>query len=242
MDNEEGAADWKNMLIAATLQQQSTTMVHNIGNDCLFNNNNNNNNNNNKNINNSDIDSGVTIDSCFPIDNCFSNNSPESPNYQCQSWPNMDEMYQMNCYDQHQINNYEHHNNIWNSFNDNNQQFQQFYFQQFINSNDSIKTTDDLTKHKPNAGKLRVTHERKIRRNARERERQNRLNDAFAVLKGSLPDYLAPSKKRGKLTQMETLTLANFYINFLQEQLGEESGTSRKDSFVVKSEKSDSEQ
>ena len=226
------------MLIVATPpQQQATTMVHNIGNDCLFNNNE----YNNINDINSDSISGVSMDSCFPIDNCFSNNSPESPNYQRQSWPIMDDMYQMNCFEQHQMNNYEHHNNIWNSFNSNNNQ-QFLHSQQFFNANDSINTTNDLTKRKPNAGRLRVTHERKIRRNARERERQNRLNDAFAVLKGSLPDYLAPSKKRGKLTQMETLTLANFYINFLQEQLGEESGTSRKDSFVVKSEKSDSEQ
>lgn len=65
----------------------------------------------------------------------------------------------------------------------------------------------------------KLARERQLRRNARERARQNRLNDAFDVLRNSLPGYLAPNKKQGKLTQMETLTLAKYYISLLQEVL-----------------------
>ncbi|EDO30831.1 predicted protein [Nematostella vectensis] len=63
---------------------------------------------------------------------------------------------------------------------------------------------------------------RQLRRNARERERQGRLNSAFDVLRGVIPDYLSGKGPERKLTQIETLRLATHYIMALSEMLEDE--------------------
>ncbi|XP_066929605.1 uncharacterized protein [Clytia hemisphaerica] len=65
----------------------------------------------------------------------------------------------------------------------------------------------------------KVLRERQLRRNERERARQNRLNDAFDVLRDTIPEFLTPCKKGQKLTQIETLRLAKHYIGSLRELL-----------------------
>ena len=65
----------------------------------------------------------------------------------------------------------------------------------------------------------RVIKERQIRRNERERARQNRLNEAFDVLRNTIPEFLTPYKKGQKLTQIETLRLAKHYIGSLKDIL-----------------------
>eukprot|EP00794_Sanderia_malayensis_P011267 gene11267-12447_t len=67
-----------------------------------------------------------------------------------------------------------------------------------------------------------VIRQRQLRRNERERERQGRLNSAFDVLRGSIPSFLAPYKNDQKLTQIETLRLAKYYISSLKGMLEEE--------------------
>ncbi|XP_031556663.1 protein atonal homolog 7-like [Actinia tenebrosa] len=67
-----------------------------------------------------------------------------------------------------------------------------------------------------------VRRHRQLRRNARERERQGRLNSAFDVLRGVIPDYLSGKGPERKLTQIETLRLATHYIMALSEMLEEE--------------------
>jgi hypothetical protein len=64
-----------------------------------------------------------------------------------------------------------------------------------------------------------VKRNRQLRRNARERERQSRLNNAFDVLRGVIPDYLTGKGPERKLTQIETLRLAQHYIMALTELL-----------------------
>lgn len=64
-----------------------------------------------------------------------------------------------------------------------------------------------------------VKRYRQLRRNARERERQGRLNSAFDVLRSVIPDYLSGKGPEGKLTQIETLRLATHYIEALSELL-----------------------
>jgi hypothetical protein len=64
-----------------------------------------------------------------------------------------------------------------------------------------------------------VKRNRQLRRNARERERQSRLNNAFDVLRGVIPDYLTGKGPERKLTQIETLRLAQHYIMALSELL-----------------------
>ena len=64
-----------------------------------------------------------------------------------------------------------------------------------------------------------VKRYRQLRRNARERERQGRLNSAFDVLRGVIPDYLSGKGPERKLTQIETLRLATHYIMALGEML-----------------------
>ncbi len=66
-----------------------------------------------------------------------------------------------------------------------------------------------------------VKRQRQLRRNERERERQGRLNSAFDVLRGSIPSFLAPYKHEQKLTQIETLILAKYYISSLKGMLEE---------------------
>ena len=66
-----------------------------------------------------------------------------------------------------------------------------------------------------------VLKERQLRRNERERARQNRLNNAFDVLREALPSYFAPYKNGQKLTQIETLRLAKHYILSLKATLDE---------------------
>jgi len=65
----------------------------------------------------------------------------------------------------------------------------------------------------------KVVRERQLRRNERERARQNRLNDAFDVLRDTIPTFLTPCKKGQKLTQIETLRLAKHYIASLRDVL-----------------------
>lgn len=67
-----------------------------------------------------------------------------------------------------------------------------------------------------------VKRYRQLRRNARERERQGRLNSAFDVLRSVIPDYLSGKGPEGKLTQIETLRLATHYIGALSEMLDDE--------------------
>jgi len=67
-----------------------------------------------------------------------------------------------------------------------------------------------------------VRRHRQLRRNARERERQGRLNNAFDVLRGVIPDYLSGKGPERKLTQIETLRLATHYILALSEMLEDE--------------------
>ncbi len=66
-----------------------------------------------------------------------------------------------------------------------------------------------------------IKRQRQLRRNERERERQGRLNSAFDVLRGSIPSFLAPYKHEQKLTQIETLRLAKYYISSLKGMLDE---------------------
>ena len=65
----------------------------------------------------------------------------------------------------------------------------------------------------------KVLRERQLRRNERERARQNRLNDAFDVLRNTIPEFLTPCKTGQKLTQIETLKLAKHYIASMRELL-----------------------
>ena len=64
-----------------------------------------------------------------------------------------------------------------------------------------------------------IVKQRQLRRNERERARQNRLNDAFDVLRNTIPEFLTPFKRGGKLTQIETLRLARHYISSLKNVL-----------------------
>ena len=75
-----------------------------------------------------------------------------------------------------------------------------------------------------------VKRQRQLRRNERERERQARLNSAFDVLRGSIPSFLAPYKEEQKLTQIETLRLAKYYIRSLKGMLEE---YDREDNVIV---------
>ena len=54
---------------------------------------------------------------------------------------------------------------------------------------------------------------RQMRRNERERARQNRINKAFDILRKTIPDYLTPCKSGQKLTQIETLRLESIPTN-----------------------------
>ena len=65
----------------------------------------------------------------------------------------------------------------------------------------------------------KVLRDRQLRRNERERARQNRLNDAFDVLRNTIPDFLTPCKTGQKLTQIETLKLAKHYIGSMRDLL-----------------------
>lgn len=76
-----------------------------------------------------------------------------------------------------------------------------------------------------------VKRYRQLRRNARERERQGRLNSAFDVLRGVIPDYLSGKGPEGKLTQIETLRLASHYIGALSEMLDDEETKSTMNEF-----------
>ncbi|KAL9964610.1 hypothetical protein ACROYT_G028272 [Oculina patagonica] len=85
------------------------------------------------------------------------------------------------------------------------------------------KKTEETRKHVGRRPKVTVPapvkRYRQLRRNARERERQGRLNSAFDVLRGVIPDYLSGKGPEGKLTQIETLRLATHYIEALSELL-----------------------
>lgn len=74
-----------------------------------------------------------------------------------------------------------------------------------------------------------VKRYRQLRRNARERERQGRLNSAFDVLRSVIPDYLSGKGPEGKLTQIETLRLATHYIGALSEMLDDEDAKTMND-------------
>ena len=81
-------------------------------------------------------------------------------------------------------------------------------------------TTTINRKSRPKVSET-VKRQRQLRRNERERERQARLNSAFDVLRGSIPSFLAPYKEEQKLTQIETLRLAKYYIRSLKGMLEE---------------------
>lgn len=74
-----------------------------------------------------------------------------------------------------------------------------------------------------------VKRYRQLRRNARERERQGRLNSAFDVLRGVIPDYLSGKGPERKLTQIETLRLATHYIMALGEMLEDDPSRQHED-------------
>ena len=76
--------------------------------------------------------------------------------------------------------------------------------------------------------------QRQLRRNERERERQARLNSAFDVLRGAIPSFLAPYKNEQKLTQIETLRLAKYYILSLKELLDEQEKYQEEDKRIKK--------
>jgi len=88
------------------------------------------------------------------------------------------------------------------------------------------KKTEETRKHVGRRPKVTVPapvkRYRQLRRNARERERQGRLNSAFDVLRGVIPDYLSGKGPEGKLTQIETLRLATHYIEALSELLDDD--------------------
>lgn len=88
------------------------------------------------------------------------------------------------------------------------------------------KKTEEIRKHVGRRPKVTVPapvkRYRQLRRNARERERQGRLNSAFDVLRGVIPDYLSGKGPEGKLTQIETLRLATHYIEALSELLDDD--------------------
>lgn len=85
------------------------------------------------------------------------------------------------------------------------------------------KKAEESRKHSGRRPKVTVPapvkRYRQLRRNARERERQGRLNSAFDVLRNVIPDYLSGKGPDGKLTQIETLRLATHYIEALSELL-----------------------
>ncbi|XP_065667563.1 class A basic helix-loop-helix protein 15 [Hydra vulgaris] len=66
---------------------------------------------------------------------------------------------------------------------------------------------------------------RQMKRNERERARQNRINNAFDVLRKMIPNHLTPCKSGQKLTQIETLRLAKYYIASLKELLDHKEST-----------------
>ena len=103
-------------------------------------------------------------------------------------------------------------------------------FQDFSQQNNNLLYNDyqlpiELTTTINRKGRAKVTEsvrrQRQLRRNERERERQARLNSAFDVLRGSIPSFLAPYKDEQKLTQIETLRLAKYYIRSLKGMLEE---------------------
>ena len=86
----------------------------------------------------------------------------------------------------------------------------------------SVKKTNKVCKERKRERRVipaTVKRNRQLRRNARERERQSRLNNAFDVLRGVIPDYLTGKGQERKLTQIETLRLAQHYIMALTELL-----------------------
>ena len=97
----------------------------------------------------------------------------------------------------------------------------------------SPKKSEEPRKHVGRRPKVTVPapvkRYRQLRRNARERERQGRLNNAFDVLRSVIPDYLSGKGPEGKLTQIETLRLATHYIGALSEMLDEEDGKTMKE-------------
>ena len=102
-----------------------------------------------------------------------------------------------------------------------------------IISEQSPKKSEEPRKHAGRRPKVTVPapvkRYRQLRRNARERERQGRLNNAFDVLRSVIPDYLSGKGPEGKLTQIETLRLATHYIGALSEMLDEEDGKTMKE-------------
>lgn len=102
-----------------------------------------------------------------------------------------------------------------------------------IISEQSPKKSEEPRKHVGRRPKVTVPapvkRYRQLRRNARERERQGRLNNAFDVLRSVIPDYLSGKGPEGKLTQIETLRLATHYIGALSEMLDEEDGKTMKE-------------
>ena len=88
------------------------------------------------------------------------------------------------------------------------------------------KNNEETRKHVARRPKVAVPPPvkrcRQLRRNARERERQGRLNNAFDVLRGVIPDYLSGKGPEGRLTQIETLRLATHYIGALSEMLDDD--------------------
>lgn len=97
----------------------------------------------------------------------------------------------------------------------------------------ALKKNEETRKHNGKRPKVTVSapvkRYRQLRRNARERERQGRLNSAFDVLRSVIPDYLSGKGPDGKLTQIETLRLATNYIEALSELLDDNDQTSMSD-------------
>lgn len=84
-----------------------------------------------------------------------------------------------------------------------------------------VKSADKDRRRERRVIPATIKRNRQLRRNARERERQSRLNSAFDVLRGVIPDYLTGKGPERKLTQIETLRLAQHYIMALTELLQE---------------------
>ena len=82
-----------------------------------------------------------------------------------------------------------------------------------------VQLTTSTSRKGRSAASESIKRQRQLRRNERERERQARLNSAFDVLRNSIPSFLAPYKEEQKLTQIETLRLAKYYIGSLKDML-----------------------
>ena len=94
----------------------------------------------------------------------------------------------------------------------------QLFFNQYQRP---VELTTTISRKSRSTVSEAVKRQRQLRRNERERERQARLNSAFDVLRGSIPSFLAPYKEEQKLTQIETLRLAKYYIRSLKGMLEE---------------------